>query len=214
MATKFKSKLFYGKTGFFDSVGIGVSEPENGLHISGADFKLESGQAYFQYRPLVSGFPVMLSGDTISIDVSDLYPADNPSGFITGLSVSELADANINNPVSGQSLVYNGVVWSNEYVTGQGGGATSSADIIDLLFKDSFDNYYNEFSYNISGEVTGVGVWTDNSKTTQLFSKQLLYSGENLTGVLTVDKTNFKSLTKALLYDGDNNLISTTRIYT
>jgi hypothetical protein len=88
MATKFKSKLFYGKTGFFDSVGIGVSEPENGLHISGADFKLESGQAYFQYRPVVSGFPVMLSGDTISIDVSDLYPADNPSGFITGVDTS------------------------------------------------------------------------------------------------------------------------------
>jgi len=28
----------------------------------------------------------MLSGDTVSIDVSDLYPANNPSGFITGIS--------------------------------------------------------------------------------------------------------------------------------
>jgi hypothetical protein len=213
MATKFKSKLFYGKTGFFDSVGIGVSEPENGLHISGADFKLESGRAYFQYRPLISGSPVMLSGDTISIDVSDLYPADNPSGFITELSVSGLADANINNPISGQALVYNGNVWTNQYVSGQGGGGESSADIIDLLFKTSFNNYYNELSYNTSGDVTGVGVWTNSSKTTQLFSKQLLYSGQNLTGIIIIDNTNLKSLTKTLSYDSNDNLISTTRIY-
>jgi hypothetical protein len=130
MATKFKSKLFYGKTGFFDSVGIGVSEPENGLHISGADFKLESGQAYFQYRPLISGSPVMLYGDTISVDVSDLYPRNNPSGFITGISnlvyttgnqsisgvktfVDKilLSDLSQSSATTGQMLAWNGSAW-------------------------------------------------------------------------------------------------------
>jgi hypothetical protein len=86
MATKFKSKLVFGKTGVFDSIGIGVQDPDGKLHISGRDFRLTNGSAYFDSRPLVNGSPVMLSGDTVSIDVSDLYPVDNPSGYITGIS--------------------------------------------------------------------------------------------------------------------------------
>lgn len=86
MAVKFKSKLVFGKTGVFDSIGIGVQDPGGNLHVSGRDFRLTSGDAYFDSRPLVNGFPVMLSGDTVSIDVSDLYPSNNPSGFITGVS--------------------------------------------------------------------------------------------------------------------------------
>jgi hypothetical protein len=86
MAIKFKSKLVFGKTGVFDSIGVGVQDPGGNLHISGRDLRLTSGSAHFDSRPLVNGFPVMLSGDTVSIDVSDLYPANNPSGFITGIS--------------------------------------------------------------------------------------------------------------------------------
>lgn len=145
-----------------------------------------------------------------------LTSKNDGSIFVTvqnGFEVDELHDSQIINPISGQALVYNGNVWTNQYVSGQGGGGESSADIIDLLFKTSFNNYYNELSYNISGEVTGVGVWTNSSKTTQLFSKQLLYSGENLTGIIIIDNTNLKSLTKTLSYDSNDNLISTTRIY-
>lgn len=88
MATKFKSKLFFGKTGVFDSLGIGVQDPGGNLHISGRDLRLTSGSAHFDSRPLVNGSPVMLSGDTINIDVSDLYPVSNPSGFVTNDTIT------------------------------------------------------------------------------------------------------------------------------
>lgn len=112
MATKFRSKLIQSKSGIFNAVGVGVSQPDDGLMISGVNFWLDDGQSYFQYRPLVSGSPVMVSGDIIS----DPYPASNPSGFITGLSASELLDVDVDNPVSGQSLIYDGSVWNNQYV--------------------------------------------------------------------------------------------------
>jgi hypothetical protein len=88
MAMKFKTKLLFSRTGVFDSIGIGVQNPNLGLHVSGADLTLTSGSAYFDNRPLVNGSPVMLSGDTVNIDVSDLYPASNPSGFVTSDAIT------------------------------------------------------------------------------------------------------------------------------
>ena len=88
MAMKFKTKLLFSRTGVFDSIGIGVQDPGGNVYISGRDLTLTSGNAYFDSRPLVNGSPVMLSGDTISIDVSDLYPASNPSGFVTNDTIT------------------------------------------------------------------------------------------------------------------------------
>jgi hypothetical protein len=116
MSTKFKSKLFYGKTGFFDSIGVGTESPSGNFYISGKDFRLDSGQAYFQYRPLVNGTGVLLIGEVyegatfsqasfagstsfaerplvngtgvLLTGDSSFYPASNPSGFITGVDLS------------------------------------------------------------------------------------------------------------------------------
>lgn len=209
MAIKFKSKLIFGKTGVFDSVGIGVQDPGGGIHISGRDLRLTSGSAHFDSRPLISGLPVMLSGDTVSIDVSDLYPANNPSGFITGVNLSNY----VTNSQTGDFITTSQI--SNYYPVSNPSGFITGVnkDNIDLLFKSAYNTYYNELSYNSSGNLTGVNVWQNSSKLTGLFSKNMYYSGESLTGIITSDILSNAKLTKTLTYDVSGNLISTTRIY-
>jgi hypothetical protein len=85
MANKFRSKLFYGRTGIFnDAVGIGVENPVSGLHISGKNFRIDNGNAYFSNRPIVSGSNqvALLSDVTGGLDLSNYYLASNPSGFV------------------------------------------------------------------------------------------------------------------------------------
>lgn len=228
MAIKFKSKLVFGKTGVFDSIGVGVQDPGGNLHISGRDLRLTSGSAHFDSRPLVNGFPVMLSGDTVSIDVSDLYPTNNPSGFITG--ISNLVYTTGNQTISGvknfterPTLNGTGFLLIGEVAGGGGDYYPNSnpsgfitginKDNIDLLFKSAYNTYYHELSYSTSGVLTGVNVWQTDSKTTALFSKNMYYSGDALTGVITSDLLSNKMLTKTLTYDTSGNLISTRRIY-
>ena len=55
-------------------VGINTETPQGALDVFG--------QALFSQRPTVNGTGVILSGE---VDVSDLYPRSNPSGFITGV---------------------------------------------------------------------------------------------------------------------------------
>lgn len=219
MATKFKSKFVFGKTGVFDSIGVGVQDPDGNLHISGRDLRLTSGSAHFDNRPLVNGSPVMLSGDTVSIDVSDLYPASNPSGFITG--VSNLVHTTGNQTISGiknfterPTLNGTGFLLIGE-VEGGGGGATTINDL-DKMFNSARATYYHELSYAVNGDVSAIEVYTDSAKGTRLYSRTFAYDENgNLAQIETTDRQNIgASLTKTLSYDGSDNLISTTRIYT
>ena len=56
------------------AVGINNENPQASLDVSGL--------ALFSQRPIVNTTGVMLSGD---IDISNFYPNDNPSGYITGI---------------------------------------------------------------------------------------------------------------------------------
>lgn len=144
MAIKFRTKLLFSRTGVFDSIGIGVQNPNLGLHVSGADLTLTSGSAYFDNRPTVSGIPVMVSGDVASIETGNFYTRDNPSGFITGVDLSnhvqfeyvnqisgnlnskiELLDSNINNlsgffqsQINNLAVSVNGASIVSDYVSG------------------------------------------------------------------------------------------------
>lgn len=131
-------------------------------------------------------------------------------------SINDLSDVNTQSttPVLGYYLRWNGSSWVPQSGDGGGGGVTQPSDIIDLLFKQAYNTYYHELYYNPSGALTGVGVWNAPAKTTQLYTKQLNYSGEYLTGVVITDVISTNTLTKTLSYDGSDNLISTTRIYT
>jgi hypothetical protein len=96
MANKFRSKLLYGRSGFFnDTVGIGIENPVSGLHISGKNFRIDDGDAYFSNRPIVSGNSqvALLSDITGGLDLSSYYLSSNPSGYITGVDTSNFISA-------------------------------------------------------------------------------------------------------------------------
>ena len=109
--------------------------------------------------------------------------------------------------------------WESTYVTvsslssSWGGGLS---DIIDLTFKTAYTTYYHELQYDsVTTNLSAVQIYEDNTKTTHLFEKLLTHTTSALlTGISITDKVNNNTLTKTLSYDGSDNLISTTRIYT
>ena len=105
--------------------------------------------------------------------------------------------------------------WESTYTTVQTNSASWS-DIIDLTFKSAYTTYYHELNYDsITTDLSSVQIYEDNTKVTHLFEKLLTYTSTALlTGISITDKVNNNTLTKTLSYDGNDNLISTTRIYT
>lgn len=125
MANKFRTKLLYGRTGvFYDAVGIGAEAPASGLFISGGDFKLDDGAAFFSSRPIVSGDSQVAllsditgnyylssnpSGFITSLDTSNLYTNDNPSGFITSNSTLVSGASSLSNVIRITQAGYNAI---------------------------------------------------------------------------------------------------------
>jgi hypothetical protein len=105
--------------------------------------------------------------------------------------------------------------WESTYTTVQSNSASWS-NIIDLAFKSAYTTYYHELNYDsITTDLSSVQIYEDNTKATHLFEKLLTYTSTSLlTGISITDKVNNNTLTKTLSYDGNDNLISTTRIYT
>jgi hypothetical protein len=128
MSTKFKSKLFYGKSGIFESIGLGVQDPNGNFHISGRNFILNSGDSYFDNRPIVSGSPVMVSGDSFYstnslynfkiADDGSLVISDNNSTLAT-IESTGLANRVITLPNK------DGVIATLEDITASAGDANS-----------------------------------------------------------------------------------------
>jgi hypothetical protein len=134
------------------------------------------------------------------------------------VSLSALVDAGSQSAdTEVRSLTAN---WEDTYTTVQtnsaswGGGGSS--DIIDLTFKTAYTTYYHELQYDsVTTNLSAVQIYEDNTKTTHLFEKLLTRTTSALlTGISITDKVNNNTLTKTLSYDGSDNLISTTRIYT
>ena len=109
--------------------------------------------------------------------------------------------------------------WDSTYTTVQTNSASwggGTPDIIDLTFKSAYTTYYHELNYDsVTTDLSSVQIYEDNTKVTHLFEKLLTYTSTALlTGISITDKVNNNTLTKTLSYDGNDNLISTTRIYT
>ena len=110
--------------------------------------------------------------------------------------------------------------WEGTYTTVQTNSASwgsgGSSDIIDLDFKTAYTTYYHELQYDsVNSNLSAVQIYEDDTKTTHLFEKLLTYTSTALlTSVSLTDKVNNNTLTKTLSYDGNDNLISATRIYT
>lgn len=79
-----KSKVFCGKSGFFDQLSVGSPQQEGAFFVSG--------DASFEKIPTVSGVDFLLSSDSVNF-----YPSDNPSGYAT----KEYVDQQIQIALSG-----------------------------------------------------------------------------------------------------------------
>jgi predicted RecA/RadA family phage recombinase len=103
-----------------------------------------SGSALFSERPTVNGTGVLLTGD---IDTSNFYPNNNPSGFITGVDLSNYAE---------NSDIFNSAVeWTINHTLADG-TRYLAGDLVYFNGKVYKANYDNE-----SLPVTNTLYWTD-----------------------------------------------------
>jgi hypothetical protein len=80
---------------------------------------------------------------------------------------------------------------------------------MEMEFKAANSSYYKELTYD-DGFLTNVGIWIDDTKVYQLFSKDLNYTNELLSSTLLTRTSDNAKLLKILEYDVDDNLTSIT----
>jgi hypothetical protein len=93
-------------------------------------------------------------------------------------------------------------------------GLGNASDILDLKFKSAYSSYYHENTYNSSGDLTGIGIWENNTKTVSLFTVALVYTSGNLLSSTLTDIIEGDVLTKTFAYDSNGNLSTINRVYT
>ena len=71
----------------------------------------------------------------------------------------------------------------------------AEVDIIDLKKKVGYSTYWNDPIYS-GGKLTQINVYTDDTKTTQLFTQVLTYSGDDIASVVVTDLISGRVLTK------------------
>jgi hypothetical protein len=89
----------------------------------------------------------------------------------------------------------------------------AEVDIIDLKKKVGYSTYYHDPIYS-GGKLTQIDIYTDDTKTTQLFTQVLTYSGDVVQSVVVTDLISGRVLTKT--FDGfnlDGSLKPFTRAY-
>ena len=98
---------------------------------------------------------------------------------------------------------------------GGGGGGTGAysqteklAMELEMEFKAASLYYYKEFSYT-GTQLTGIGIYEDNTKVVTLFSKTLTYTDNKLTETNLTRISDSATLKKAFAYTG-TQLISIT----
>jgi len=107
----------------------------------------------------------------------------------------------------------------SDYATALQGLKADSAlqenDGVSLLLNDSLyvsgvdglSNYYNEFTYT-GTDLTKIETYSDSTKTTKLFTKNLTYTVGVLTKIESINETTLVTETKDFAYDGSGNLIN------
>jgi hypothetical protein len=89
----------------------------------------------------------------------------------------------------------------------------AEVDIIDLKKKVGYSTYWNDPIYS-GGKLTQINVYTDDTKTTQLFTQVLTYSGDDIASVVVTDLISGRVLTKTFNgFNLDGSLKPFTRAY-
>ena len=146
-------------------VGIGINSPSEKLDVAG---NVKASGASFNNRPTVNGSGVLLSGEA--------YPSNNPSGFITGVNLSNyatnsnlsLTGANLDNKInslSGYVEEENILVFTAELPSGEETAfltypfsISSSPSSITCSFQNTIDNVI--YTYTL-GQITQSGFYAN-----------------------------------------------------
>jgi hypothetical protein len=86
---------------------------------------------------------------------------------------------------------------------------------LEMAYKTAFPSYYKEFDYVDTGPLKGslidIDIWTDDTKTTKLFHKDLWYNDDKLLDrTLLIRVSDSTGLLKIFEYDASDNLTSIT----
>ena len=74
---------------------------------------------------------------------------------------------------------------------------------LERLFRAAYETRYMEPTYT-SDDLTRVEIWEDATKLVKLFTRDLTYTGDNLTQTVTTDEQTGAVLTIDLGYTGDD----------
>jgi len=83
---------------------------------------------------------------------------------------------------------------------------------IEVMYKTAYFDSYKELTY-VSGNIAEIGVWTDASKITKLFTKTITYINGSISSTSLTDEDNGNTLIKNFDYL-NGNLQSVTTEYT
>lgn len=88
------------------------------------------------------------------------------------------------------------------------GFGTGVVDTINLELRlTAILNRFKELTYDVSGNITNMGIWDSSAKVTKYFNIDYTYTGDNLTNIETTRISDSYVYNKNLTYDVDNNLI-------
>lgn len=76
---------------------------------------------------------------------------------------------------------------------------------LQLAFKVANSSHFKELIFT-SGQLTNISIYTNSGKAIKLFNKNLTYASGLLSQVLLTRISDSKTITKNLIYDGNNNL--------
>lgn len=80
---------------------------------------------------------------------------------------------------------------------------------MEMAYSTAQRTYFKELTYDTTtGDLSNVSIYVDNTKIVKLFNKDLIYSTGLLSQVVLTRTSDSATLTKDLLYDGNDNLSS------
>lgn len=168
---------------------------------------------HFTAHTLIGGtdgcLDFLWNGDDITVDLAN---GDLATVITADYVLTYIYNASNNNTSNPEVAGKVHVIVPDSNATGTGAWILSKDHIVNDIeqgFNHAYISAYKELGYT-AGDLTSVNIWTDNVKTTKLYTKTLTYTTGNLTRIDTTDEISSITLRKDLVYDGNNDLQTVT----
>lgn len=183
---------------------------------------------YPQIQPVSTGDVVrgvtqadVLTGQNTYITSLGFMFAQNTNAWNVGNKLYAGAGGSLSLTMSGLPVAYvlkkdpvNGILYiantgvSNDDVVAAGFPASAE---LEMTWAVAYPVTYKEFVYNGTGDIVDYNVYSDNTKTLQVFNKHFSYDiSGNLTVIVTTNLITSAAKTKTLAYDLAGEMISMT----